>query len=102
MRLRFVLFFSLVSLVLLAACQKDDGDGTLKGNQQQYLEPFCGTSTFAACSVDADCKAGGCSGQVCDAASAEPLVSTCEFRDCYDAARYEKRCGCVADKCAWS
>jgi eight-cysteine-cluster-containing protein len=63
---------------------------------------FCGTSSGSACRADADCVAGGCSGQVCLAArDAGDVMTTCEWRDCYDAARFGVACGCVGGRCAW-
>lgn len=61
---------------------------------------FCGTSTYGACSKNADCKAGGCSGQVCGNKS-EDLITTCEFRDCYVARNYGAKCACSENKCQW-
>lgn len=90
-------------LLAVSACKGGAGtDGRLEGGQQQYVEQFCGVSTNAACASDDGCKAGGCSGQVCGSARAEPMLTTCEFRDCYDALRYGLRCGCVANTCRWA
>jgi eight-cysteine-cluster-containing protein len=62
---------------------------------------FCGTSTLGACTTDSDCVTGGCSAQVCQAASEEPVITTCEWRDCYDSQSTGVGCGCVAGKCQW-
>jgi eight-cysteine-cluster-containing protein len=62
---------------------------------------FCGTSARDACASNADCVAGGCSGQVCESKNVEPYAGTCEWRGCYDEAKYGLSCGCVAQKCAW-
>ncbi|MEW6722514.1 MAG: eight-cysteine-cluster domain-containing protein [Candidatus Micrarchaeota archaeon] len=62
---------------------------------------FCGWSTNGSCFTDADCITGGCSGQVCQARSEEPAITTCEFRECYDNTIYGVGCGCVAGKCQW-
>jgi eight-cysteine-cluster-containing protein len=61
---------------------------------------FCGTSTYTECASDEDCAAGGCSGQICEA-SDEGTVTTCEYRDCYNAAQYGLECGCYGGKCQW-
>ncbi len=62
---------------------------------------FCGWSTYATCSSDADCVAGGCSGQVC-MGKGEDVVTTCEWRDCYDAKKYGMVCGCFNGRCQWA
>lgn len=61
---------------------------------------FCGSSTYSECSIDTDCKIGGCSGQICGAE--ERIVTTCEYRDCYNAKAYNLECKCVDLKCQWS
>jgi len=63
---------------------------------------FCGWSTESACKTDADCLKSGCSGQVCQGRAEEPIVTTCEWRDCYNTEVYGVKCGCFARKCQWS
>jgi eight-cysteine-cluster-containing protein len=63
---------------------------------------FCGSSTYGSCSSDADCETGGCSGQVCQSALEENALTTCEWRDCYSAEKYNVKCNCVNNKCQWS
>ncbi len=67
----------------------------------QPKEGFCGTSTNGECSADSDCTSGGCSGQVCQSKSEEPMITTCEYRDCYNAEEYGVKCSCVTGTCAW-
>jgi eight-cysteine-cluster-containing protein len=62
---------------------------------------FCGTSSGDACVQDNDCTVGGCSSQICQSASAESGMSTCEYRDCYDAKVAGVSCGCSSGKCQW-
>lgn len=64
-------------------------------------ESFCGTSTNGECSIDSDCTAGGCSGQVCQSKTEEPMITTCEYRDCYNAEEYGVKCSCASGACAW-
>jgi len=64
-------------------------------------EGFCGRSTKGACSTDADCGTGGCSGQVCQSRDEEPIITTCEYRDCYNARQYGIQCKCVNQGCQW-
>jgi len=67
----------------------------------QPKESFCGTSTSGQCSADSDCTSGGCSGQVCQSKSEEPMITTCEYRDCYNAEEYGVKCSCANGACAW-
>ncbi len=69
---------------------------------QQSQEDFCGWSTNGACSSDSDCMRGGCSGQVCQSKSEEPVITTCEYRDCYNAGADSLSCGCIEGKCVWN
>ncbi|NHW88659.1 MAG: eight-cysteine-cluster domain-containing protein [Archaeoglobales archaeon] len=61
---------------------------------------FCGRSTLAHCEKDDDCKIGGCSSQLCMGAK-EEIVTTCEFRECYDYTKYRVSCKCVNNMCQW-
>ncbi len=74
------------------------------GNESIKLEKetngFCGISTFAECEEDADCKIGGCSGQVCMGLKQE-IFTTCEYRDCYDHVKFGMSCKCVNNRCQW-
>ncbi len=62
---------------------------------------FCGFSTNHSCQTNANCHADGCSGQVC-AGDNENIITTCEYRDCYDANHYNLACGCVNNLCQWN
>ncbi|MEM2176186.1 MAG: eight-cysteine-cluster domain-containing protein [Archaeoglobaceae archaeon] len=64
------------------------------------FEGFCGWSTFSKCKSDADCKAGGCSAQVCMGVN-EEIVTTCEYRECYNSILYGVGCRCVNGACQW-
>jgi len=63
-------------------------------------EAFCGSSTEFPCEEDKDCNALGCSSQVCGGKN-EEVMTTCEFKTCYDAASYGLRCGCFNSMCMW-
>ncbi|RLJ08023.1 MAG: hypothetical protein DRP12_01335 [Candidatus Aenigmatarchaeota archaeon] len=63
-------------------------------------ESFCGRSTFGPCQSDADCRPGGCSGEICQSVQEEPVFSICEFRECYQVEGIS--CRCVEGKCQWS
>jgi eight-cysteine-cluster-containing protein len=43
----------------------------------------------------------GCSGQVCQSKSEEPIYTTCEYRGCYNEQLYGLTCGCVNNECQW-
>jgi len=65
------------------------------------LGGFCGWSSNASCASDADCMTGGCSGQVCQSISEEPVTTTCEWTECYSAEAYGVTCGCLDATCRW-
>lgn len=62
---------------------------------------FCGSSTYGTCENDNECTTGGCSGQVCQSTNEESIITTCEYRECYDASKYGLSCKCVKNKCQW-
>jgi eight-cysteine-cluster-containing protein len=64
-------------------------------------EGFCGTSTQGSCNADTECMSGGCSGQVCQSKNEEPVITTCEYRDCYSVSIHGVICKCVNKKCQW-
>ena len=74
----------------------------LTGLADSSQEEFCGLSTYGNCLVDSDCVIGGCSAQVCQSKNEEPTVTTCEYKDCYNAEKYELKCKCLAQKCQWA
>ena len=65
-------------------------------------DAFCGISTYGVCETDVECAAQGCSAQVCQSVSEDPIVTTCEWKDCYDAKAYGYECKCVANTCQWT
>jgi|GEM_PF-1516104 len=71
-------------------------------NEGMPADEFCGWSTAGVCSSNSDCMAGGCSGQVCQSTKEEPVATTCEYMDCYDAESYGLSCGCVNGRCDWN
>ncbi len=62
---------------------------------------FCGWSSYGECVNDSDCRRGGCSKQVCESKN-EGVITTCEWKDCYDAKKYGKKCQCIKGKCQWA
>jgi len=64
-------------------------------------DKFCGWSSYGECESDADCRIGGCSRQVCESKN-EGVITTCEWKDCYDAEKYGKECQCIKGKCQWA
>lgn len=65
---------------------------------EKRVSEFCGWSSYASCKDDMDCKVGGCSGQVCMGVG-ENIVTTCEWRDCYNP--NGMKCGCFKGTCQW-
>jgi eight-cysteine-cluster-containing protein len=63
---------------------------------------FCGWSTLDQCFSDSDCVTGGCSSQVCQSKGEEPVVTTCEWQDCYRDEIYDLSCKCLDNKCQWT
>jgi len=54
----------------------------------------------AECQSDADCMKSGCSGTICQSKGADPVMTTCEWREEYTCYQ-EGKCGCVNNKCEW-
>ncbi len=52
------------------------------------------------CSSDKDCITGGCSGIICQPRDAEPVFTTCEYKEEYSCYK-DIKCGCVEGKCQW-
>lgn len=66
----------------------------------QCRERVEGPEADGECSTDADCRTGGCSGEVCaTVAAVEGLMGTCEVLPCFSIL---KECGCVEGRCSWS
>jgi len=59
-----------------------------------------GGQTQIGCQDDSGCIIGGCSGTVCQPKSAEPIITTCEYKDEYACYRQIK-CVCINNRCAW-
>ncbi len=62
---------------------------------------FCGISTYGKCEIDEECKISGCSGQICQSIYEDTLISTCEFKECYEYKKYGYICKCINNKCQW-
>jgi len=73
-------------------------------NRKKILSPnleFCGKSTYSECHTDDDCIATGCSHQICQSKYEEMIITTCEFRECFDTARFGVSCECIDNMCQW-
>ena len=106
-----IMFFT--SLLLLVGCvatkaSEESGDYnvsvSVESNMQQPYSRgnFCGVSTYGSCNSDAQCQEGGCSSQVCQSINEESVFTTCEYRECYDARKYNLRCKCFSNRCQWA
>lgn len=62
---------------------------------------FCGWSTDGSCNDDRGCTVGGCSNQVCQSKNEEPVITTCEYAECYNAESYNVECKCINKECKW-
>jgi eight-cysteine-cluster-containing protein len=74
-------------------------------NKKTILSPnleFCGISTYSECKTDEDCIITGCSNQICQSKNEEELMTTCEFRECFDASKFKVSCKCIDNKCQWN
>lgn len=69
----------------------DDGDSD---------EDFCGSSTYASCAGDSDCKPGGCGGELCEGVN-ESNITPCIYRYCADPNKYNVTCQCFENQCQW-
>ena len=75
---------------------------TLGPMESETIDNFCGISTHGKCSSDKDCTTSGCSGQVCQSIFEKPIMTTCEWRDCYNAKFYGYECRCADGECQWT
>jgi eight-cysteine-cluster-containing protein len=66
-----------------------------------YKSGFCGWATGGECRSDSDCIRGGCSGQVCQSVKEGAAITTCEWRECYNADKYKVSCNCIENRCEW-
>ena len=65
-------------------------------------EKFCGTSTYGACEKHTDCIKAGCSSSVCQSTSEEDIITTCEYKECYNYQKYKMGCLCIENQCQWA
>lgn len=71
-----------------------------EGYEYELLYDSKNLDMAAECSNADDCVRGGCSGTVCQAKTAEPTFTTCEYEpqfECYTMIE----CGCVQGQCQW-
>ncbi|MCX8147556.1 MAG: eight-cysteine-cluster domain-containing protein [Candidatus Woesearchaeota archaeon] len=96
---------TIIAAVLVGRPDINPADFKVKGESKYYdnftAENFCGISTKAKCSFDYECKTGGCSGQICEGKD-ENTITTCEWKECYDAIIYGVTCGCFDGRCQWA
>ena len=76
-----------------------------KDNNLFVLAPtlkFCGFSTYGRCQTDNDCQKAGCSNQVCQSKFEKPIVTTCQWLNCYDSKKFDLKCRCLHHRCQWT
>ncbi|HIH14978.1 MAG: hypothetical protein QT08_C0016G0017 [archaeon GW2011_AR17] len=88
----------LLILLTITSCTVQEDTST----DEERSEAFCGTSSKGSCTADSECRSGGCSGQICQAATEEERITTCEYKDCYNAEDYSLSCSCVENQCLWA
>ncbi len=70
--------------------------------QEKEATEFCGKSTYSQCQTSNECQTSGCSNQVCGSVKDEQIVTACDWKECYDSAKFNMGCQCVENKCQWS
>lgn len=85
----------LVLLILVIGCE---GEKDIPDDEKEDDEKI--VDKEAECITNADCVTGGCSGTVCQAKSAKPIFTTCEYKEEYKCYKMIN-CGCVDGKCEW-
>jgi len=73
-------------------------------SRKKILSPnleFCRKSTYSECQSDDDCIVTGCFNQICQSKYEEMIVTTCEFRECFDASKFGVSCKCIDNMCQW-
>ncbi|MFW6312031.1 MAG: eight-cysteine-cluster domain-containing protein [Nanoarchaeota archaeon] len=70
-------------------------------NQNQNIKPFCGISTNEECELDIDCVTSGCSQEICKGKYTEEIISTCDYKECYNNNEYGYECKCLNNECKW-
>ncbi len=68
----------------------------------QNNSDYYGTSTLEACSIDTDCQALGCNGEICGAKNSDYGVSDCLFPSQPLPKDLGYMCKCVFKKCQWN
>ncbi len=89
MKVAIIVF--IIGLILVSGCK-----------EIELPEDFCGSSTDGSCNIKSDCRVGGCSSQICRSKSEDPMITICDYRECYDAGKYDLECKCVDDPCQWA
>ncbi|MFH1787731.1 MAG: hypothetical protein ABH811_03000 [archaeon] len=82
--------------------QSINSTSSQENSQSTTSEKFCGKSTYSYCTDSSDCKAGGCSNQLCgNLQQYKESLTNCLEKDCYDANKYNFECQCVKNMCQW-
>ncbi|MEM5813009.1 MAG: eight-cysteine-cluster domain-containing protein [Candidatus Aenigmatarchaeota archaeon] len=103
--LSLILLISIFAVFILIFYTNTKSDLTsIKLPEIPFIEgnEFCGISTYGKCSRDYDCIKDGCSQQVCRSIYEKEIITTCEWRECYDASQYGLECKCINNACQWA
>ncbi|HLD06986.1 MAG TPA: eight-cysteine-cluster domain-containing protein [Candidatus Nanoarchaeia archaeon] len=92
MGLKIKKFIPILALFLfLISCKNQTEESQDKPTQAIDIE----------CTLDSDCSAGGCSGQICGVQEkVEGVVTTCEYLPAFDCLKLTS-CACIKNKCQW-
>ncbi len=104
MKKNFIIYFILLVILLAIYIVLPDTAFSSQVALGSFIKPekgFCGWETSGRCDVDIDCIRGGCSGQVCQSKHEEPVITTCEWKDCYDPDPFKLECRCINQQCKW-
>lgn len=96
-----VFLITIMGFGAIALTQKQKPQAPSPSKPSLPQEEFCGFSTYDSCSANSDCIVGGCSSQVCQSKNEEPAITTCEYRECYNAEKYGASCLCLNEQCQW-
>ncbi len=98
---RILIFITIALFLISFVFAQSMTSKTVENTNGSEKNSFCGTSTYGECETNSDCARAGCSDSVCQSINEETVITTCEFKDCYNAEKYNMRCKCINGQCQW-
>ncbi|MBU0535547.1 MAG: eight-cysteine-cluster domain-containing protein [Nanoarchaeota archaeon] len=96
------IFILILSIILISGCGAyTDVQKSVQQDRVLEVNQFCGASTEYVCEADDECITSGCSGHICQGKAEEQSITTCDYKDCYDAQKHNVRCACDYGTCKW-